>query len=121
MSRRLRILVGFAALVTFASGALGHAFLDHAAPAVGSTVRTAPAAVKIWFTQQLEPAFSTIKILDAKGNVVASSNKAVDASDRTLLSLPVPTLTPGTYRVVWRVLSVDTHVSEGDFTFDIAP
>jgi methionine-rich copper-binding protein CopC len=121
MQTILRATLGLAAIVTFASAALAHAFLDHASPAVGSTVRTAPAAVRIWFTQKLEPAFSTIKVIDAKGNVVASSNKAVDASDRTLLRLPVPPLPAGTYRVVWRVLSVDTHVSEGDFTFDIAP
>ena len=121
MSGILRAAIGLAAFVAFASGALGHAFLDHAVPAVGSTIRKAPAAVKIWFTQALEPAFSTIKILDAKGGVIASSNRAVDASDRTLLSLPVPPLSPGTYRVVWRVISVDTHVSEGDFTFEIAP
>ena len=121
MSGTLRGVAGLVAFVTCVSGALAHAFLDHAAPAVGSTVRTAPSAIRVWFTQALEPAFSTIKVVDAKGNVIASSNKAVDASDRTLLRLPVPPLPAGTYRVVWRVLSVDTHVSEGDFTFEIAP
>ena len=30
-------------------------------------------------------------------------------------------LPTGRYRVVWRVISVDTHVAEGDFTFDVAP
>jgi len=25
-----------------------------------------------------------------------------------------------TYKVIWRVLSVDTHVTEGDFTFSVA-
>ena len=121
MASLLRAALGLAASLAFASDALAHAFPDHATPAVGSTVRTAPAAGRIWFTQELEPAFSTIKILDAKGNVVASSDKAVDASDRTLLRVPVPPLPPGTYRVVWRVLSVDSHVTEGDFTFDVAP
>ncbi len=121
VSTTLRAALGLGVLLTFASNALAHAFLDHAAPAVGSTVRTAPSAVKVWFTQELEAAFSTIKVIDAKGNVVASSDKAVDASDRTLLRLAVPALAPGKYRVVWRVLSVDSHVTEGDFTFDITP
>jgi len=121
MPRTLCATLGLAMFLTLASGALGHAFLDHATPAVGSAVRAAPAAVRIWFSEELEPAFSTIKILDAKGNVIASSDKAVDASDRKLLRLPVPPLPPGTYRVVWRVVSVDTHVTEGDFTFSVAP
>ena len=121
MSRTLRAALGLATLLTFASETFAHAFLDHAAPAVGSTVRTAPAAISAWFTQELEPAFSTIKVLDANGNVVAASDKAVDPADRTLLRVPVPALPPGTYRVVWRVLSVDSHVTEGDFTFVVAP
>jgi methionine-rich copper-binding protein CopC len=121
MSSTLRAALALAALLTLATGALAHAFPDHAVPAVGSTVRTAPTSVRIWFTQELEPAFSTIRVVDAKGDVVASSDKAVDASDRTLLRLDVPALSPGTYRVVWRVLSVDSHVTEGDYKFDVAP
>jgi methionine-rich copper-binding protein CopC len=33
----------------------------------------------------------------------------------------VPALPPGTYRVVWRVLSIDSHGTTGDFTFEVAP
>ncbi|HXU67333.1 MAG TPA: copper resistance protein CopC [Casimicrobiaceae bacterium] len=44
----------------------------------------------------------------------------VDAAEPMVLAVSVPALAPGTYRVVWRVVSVDTHVTEGDFTFDIA-
>jgi methionine-rich copper-binding protein CopC len=32
----------------------------------------------------------------------------------------VPQLAPGRYQVKWRVLSVDTHVTEGDYSFDVA-
>jgi methionine-rich copper-binding protein CopC len=32
-----------------------------------------------------------------------------------------PRLAPGTYRVMWRVISVDTHQTEGAFTFTIGP
>ncbi|HJS62184.1 MAG TPA: copper resistance protein CopC, partial [Pseudolabrys sp.] len=28
---------------------------------------------------------------------------------------------PGTYKVFWRVLSVDTHRAQGDFTFRVGP
>jgi hypothetical protein len=38
-----------------------------------------------------------------------------------LLRVSLPKLVPGTYRVTWRVLSVDTHVTEGDFTFAVVP
>jgi methionine-rich copper-binding protein CopC len=45
----------------------------------------------------------------------------VDPSDNSLLRLSVRPLRPGTYRVKWRVLSIDSHVTEGDFTFNVAP
>jgi methionine-rich copper-binding protein CopC len=110
-----------AASVALATGALAHAFVDRALPAVGSTVHGSPAEVRIWFTEQLESAFSSVKVEDAGGNVIAASEKAVDASDSTLLRLPLPPLAPGKYRVVWRVLSVDSHVTSGDYTFDVEP
>jgi len=103
------------------STARAHAFLDHAAPAVGSTVRAPPAQVRLWFTQQLEPAFSTVRVLDRSDKRVDRGDAKVDARDTTILQVSVPALAPGRYRVVWRVLSVDTHVTEGDFTFDVAP
>jgi methionine-rich copper-binding protein CopC len=105
----------------FATPAMAHAFLDHALPAVGSTVHASPKAVRLWFTEQLEPAFSRVRVLDASGKEVDAGDSHVDASDATILTASLPTLSPGTYKVVWRVVSVDTHVTEGDFTFDVKP
>jgi methionine-rich copper-binding protein CopC len=104
-----------------AASAFAHAFLDHAIPAVGSTVHAPPHEVRVWFSQALEPAFSKLQALDAQGKVVDAGDGHVDASDRTLIAATLTVLAPGTYRVVWRVVSIDTHVTEGDFTFEVAP
>ena len=98
-----------------------HAFLDHAAPAVGSAIHGSPAQVRLWFTQELEPAFSTLKVLSADGKQVDKQDKQVDRANGALLQVSLPQLAPGRYRVVWRALSVDTHVTEGDFTFEVVP
>ncbi|HEV8458457.1 MAG TPA: copper resistance CopC family protein [Methylomirabilota bacterium] len=119
----LRIRVALITLVVLLAGAgegSAHAFLDHADPRVGSTIKTPPAQVRLWFTQQLEPAFSTMRVLDTAGKQVDKQDVKVDSSKPDLLTVSVPSLGPGTYKVVWRVLSVDTHVTEGDFTFTIA-
>ena len=107
--------------LTLASVAGAHAFLDHAAPAVGSMVHGPPAQVRVWFTQRLEPAFSTVRVLDRSGKQIDNGDARLDPADATVLLVSLPKLAPGTYRVTWRVLSLDTHVSEGDFTFDVAP
>jgi methionine-rich copper-binding protein CopC len=112
------VLVGILVLVT---GAAAHAFLDHANPLVGSTVRGSPAEVRVWFTEALEPAFSTLRVVDQGGAQVDQGNKAVDPADRTVLKVSLRPLAPGSYKVVWRVLSIDTHTTEGSFSFSVAP
>ena len=88
---------------------------------VSGEVRASPAQVKLWFTQELEPAFSSVRVMDRSGRQVDKGDPQVDRAEATLLQVSLPQLAPGTYRVAWRVLSVDTHVTEGDFTFDVVP
>lgn len=103
------------------SAAYAHAMLDHASPAVGSTVHAAPAQVKLWFSEEIEPAFSSLRVLDASGKEVDKRDKAVSPANRTLLTVSIPMLSPGTYKVLWRVVSVDTHKTQGAFSFTVAP
>jgi hypothetical protein len=96
-----------------------HAFLDHAYPAVGSTLPQAPAAVTMWFSQSLEPAFSTATVTDRAGNRVDKGDARLDSKDPSELVVSLKPLPPGTYSVAWHVLSVDTHTTDGHFTFDV--
>ena len=122
MTKLFGILVGVLALaLCHASGVHAHAFLDHADPRVGSTVRTAPTQIKIWYTENLEPAFSMIQVVNEAGQRVDKGDNQVDPSTPDMLRISVSPLSPGTYKVIWRVLSVDTHVTEGDFTFRVGP
>jgi methionine-rich copper-binding protein CopC len=121
LKRWLSRLLAFASAMMFVSLAGAHAFLDHATPAVGSAVRASPVQVKLWFTQKLEPAFSSVQVLDRSGKQVDKGDSQVDRADATLLRVSLPQLAPGAYRVTWRVLSVDSHVTEGDFTFNVIP
>ncbi len=107
------------AVTLAAPAARAHAFLDHASPAVGSSLPTAPAAVTMWFTQQLEPAFTTATVSDKSGNRVDAGPAQVDANDPTELRVPLKPLPPGTYTVSWHALSVDTHTTTGHFSFTI--
>jgi methionine-rich copper-binding protein CopC len=106
-------------LAATASRAFAHAFPDHAQPAVGSTVSPAPTELKIWFTGKLEPAFSKLDVHDASGAAVDQGNAAVDPQDATLLHVSLKPLPAGTYKVHWHAVSVDTHATDGDFTFTV--
>jgi methionine-rich copper-binding protein CopC len=93
-----------------------HAFLDHAEPRVGNSVATAPREVTLWFTQKLEPAFSTITVTNSAGQRVDTGKTRVSG---TQMSISLRSGGAGTYRVTWRVLSVDTHRTDGSFTFRV--
>src|SRR5579864_6309029 len=107
----------FLTLVT-ATFAHAHAFLDHAEPRVGSTVATAPREVVLSFSQNLEPAFSSVQVSDANGARVDQGKPQISAGT---MRVGVKQLPPGTYRVRWHVLSVDAHTTEGSFSFHVGP
>jgi methionine-rich copper-binding protein CopC len=108
-----------ASLVSVSAAAWAHAFLDHASPAVGSSVSATPTVVTLWFTQDLEPAFSTVTVTDKGGQRVDLDNAQIPSGQTAELQIGLKKLTPGTYTVQWRVVSVDTHNTEGHFTFDV--
>jgi len=100
-------------------GAWAHAFLDHADPKVGSVLSSSPEEIKIWFTQEIEPDFSSIEVRDSQGNEVDKQDTHQDASDKKLLMVSVPKLADGQYTVTWKVVSTDTHHTHGDFNFTV--
>ena len=59
------------------------------------------------------------KVFDATGKQVDKKDTHSDRSSRSLLQISLPRLGPGTYKVAWGVVSVDTHVTKGDFRFQI--
>jgi copper resistance protein C len=104
-------------LLVLATGAVqAHALLDHAEPRVGNKVATPPREVTLWFTQKLEPAFSRITVTNAAGERVDNGKTRVSGSQ---MSVPLRGGGTGTYHVNWHVLSVDTHTTEGNFTFQV--
>jgi copper resistance protein C len=98
--------------------AQAHAFLDHSLPAVGSTVTLAPKEVTLWFTEKLEPAFSSIQVLDGNGNRLDAGSQA-DTKDPSMMTVRLKPLSPGRYVVVWKAVSVDTHITTGSFEFNV--
>jgi hypothetical protein len=107
--------------VAMASPAFAHTRLERSAPAADSTVVASPPRLTLWFSQRLEPAFSKFRVLDSEGKQVDRGDAQVDPDDGRQIDVSLPELAAGTYRVHWRVLSVDSHVNEGDFTFDVRP
>jgi copper resistance protein C len=119
--RTLTLAAGAAIALATGAAAYAHAFLDHASPRVGSEVRSAPTQLRLWFTQGLVPPFCRVTVTGPPGFAGAGPVRPAPGDVQSLvvdLRAPTP---PGVYTVRWRVVSVDTHVTEGDFTFTVRP
>ena len=117
--RPITISLALTSLLASAATAYAHAYLDHASPLVGSTVKNSPSEVRMWFTQALEPKFTSAQIRSSSGAVVGSGG--VDSADPKQIVIRVNGLPAGSYKVFWKVLSVDTHRTEGSFGFQVRP
>ena len=115
----MKCIIFFLLLVVGSARLEAHAFLKDADPGVGSTIQTSPGEIRIRFTENIEPTVSSIQVFDASGKEVDKRDLYLDRSDHALLHVSLPSLDAGTYKVVWRVVSVDTHVTNGNFTFRI--
>jgi methionine-rich copper-binding protein CopC len=118
-ARRLAV----AALLTLGTGtaAHAHAFLRHAMPAVGGTVAAAPPELTLDYTEAVEPRFSHVEVLDARGQHVDAGDLHPAPDDPKRLIVGLKPLPPGSYTVKWRVVAADTHHTEGTFTFSVRP
>ena len=103
------------------SDAEAHAFLLKSDPAVGSSLTNKPTALRLEFSEALELAFSGVDLATASGSALALNGVRFADDTHKVLVAGLPILAPGTYRVKWHAVSVDTHRTEGEFTFTVKP
>jgi methionine-rich copper-binding protein CopC len=99
--------------------ALAHSFPEKESPSAGQKVAAPPSEVVIKFDAPIEKLFAKLEVTGADG-----ANQAVGApqvsDDGIGLSVKVPALKPGDYTVKWAVVGIDTHHTEGSYTFTVA-
>jgi methionine-rich copper-binding protein CopC len=101
-----------------AVAASAHAMLVSAEPRFRAVLNASPQEVRLEFSEALEPAFSRARVVDRSGRRVDTGGARFAADNPKLLRIPLKqALAAGHYNVSWRVVSVDTHVSEGYYGF----
>jgi methionine-rich copper-binding protein CopC len=113
------LVLALATCALTAGSAAGHAVLQRAEPRVESKLKRSPDEVRLYFSERLEPAYSSVRVLNDRNTQVDRRDSRVDRSDPVLLRVTLPPLPSGTYRIQWRVLSIDGDTTEGVFTFTV--
>ena len=119
--RPITLLTSAVLLIAIAPpAAFAHAQLASADPAPGATVSTPPGNVQITFDDEVEPRFTTITVTDPHGRRVHTGKLEADPHDAKRVSVTVPQLAPGRYKVEWHATDTDTHKTNGTYTFTVA-
>lgn len=97
-----------------------HANLVRSIPAAGSTLATAPAAITLEFSEDLDPGFSRVRLFDSANTPINAGPGTIDAQSPHVLRLALGKLANGTYTAIWRSRSAaDGHVTEGNVPFGV--
>ncbi len=137
LARAGRFLVSAFTLALFAAllfplEASAHAILLRSDPTKDAVLTAPPAQVRMWFSENLNPTFSTAYVVNAANSAastvtdtrthVDAGNAHVSANDPKEMDLSLkPSLAPAVYAVIWRTQSADDgHILYGSFLFTIA-
>lgn len=122
MTSKVKALVMGALLAATAAATpvtVFHFGLSRSVPAAGAAVAS-PTSVTLWFTEEPQESSISIRLVDARGDLVDSSEARQDADDATQFSIsPAGTLAAGGYTVAWRGIGQDGHTVRGDFGFTV--
>ncbi|MBI1729044.1 copper resistance protein CopC [Candidatus Acetothermia bacterium] len=113
----LSILLALAWL--FPAIAWAHAFVTNTDPPQGAVLDAAPSALKITYSEAIEPKFSTFTLYDGQGNKLPDPTIEIQP-DGVNVTLHLNLLDKGTYTLAWKAISrVDGHLTKGVYPFSI--
>lgn len=101
------------------SSVWAHASLVKSDPPRRASLSESPPQIQLWFNEEIETAYSSIQVFDSNGKAVSVDEPKAVEDDPKSVVLAMPVLGAGSYKVEFRVLSVDGHVVESNYSFRI--
>lgn len=98
--------------------ASAHSFPEEESPKAGQNLAAPPAEVTIKFDAPIEKLFAKLEVTGADGQNLALGAPQV-SDDGIQLSVKLGALKPGDYTVKWAVVCIDTHHTNGSYTFSV--
>ena len=118
--RSISLWCGLSLALTVApTVAVAHDGLQRSSPAKDAVLTSAPAALRLTFSNPPNLRFARVQLLDSANVEVGLGALGVD-SVRTLVAPIAKSLPPGRYTVVWQIAGADGHPVRGRFSFAVA-
>jgi copper transport protein len=122
--RRARLLLAsllaFTLLLLFSGVASAHALLARSDPPQNAILNQAPTQVRLWFTEEVNPALSKAIVVDPTNHELDKHDSHISSADPKEIDLGLSQLGPGAYIVIWHTVSAnDGHPAAGSFIFRV--
>ncbi len=98
---------------------MAHAIMVRSAPEKDAVLTESPKQVDVWFNDKVGSEYKALAVVDSKGQRVDNKDAQQETFDESHLFATVQPLSPGTYTVRYRVVSIDTHIVTGKFQFTV--
>lgn len=116
MRLRCASLLILFALVAASGTASAHAIAKETSPPAGERLTTAPTELLVIFTEDIDPAVTTLRLLNERGERIPLPDATIEPP-RTA-RVPLPSLSQGGYLAQWGTLSkADGHATSGSWSF----
>jgi len=113
------IIVALTLGMTWSQWASAHAIMVKSEPAKEETTNVIPTRVDVWFDDNVGPKYTSLAVVNTKGERVDNKDGALEMLDKSHLSTTLKNIVPGRYGVRYRVQSADGHIVTGKFFFEI--
>lgn len=115
----LATLLGVVLGLASAAVAWAHAELIGAEPGDGTVLDSSPQQVRLHFSEPIDSEFLALEVYAADRSRIDSGAPRLSPTDARVLEVDVRDSGGGTFTVVWRVVSLDSHVIRGVFAYTV--
>ena len=106
----------------FSMTANAHAHIQKTVPEKNSTVKAAPEAISIYFSEDLEVSMSKVVVKNVTtGEVVSEKTEAGSEKSTLLTHLKNLKNEKSKFEVIWKAVSKDSHTMKGSYSFTVDP
>ena len=105
------LFLSMLSLMWQSNSAMAHAALVKSDPARRATLSMSP--------KQIEGAYASVVLLDSNKKVITEDTPEVVADNPKSVVFNIPEIGSGKYTVQYRVMSVDGHVIESSYDFNV--
>lgn len=113
------LLLVLAASLSWSQWASAHAIMIKSSPEKESSSNVIPTQVEVWFDDNVGPKYTSLAVVNTKGERVDNGDGALETFDKSHLVATLKPIVSGRYGVRYRVQSADGHIVTGKFFFEI--